>query len=660
MDRSFLGLPPDWRKVGKLLANRPRFPIGWLPAMVMKKPAPRIPIMKLEDYLKSPPKSFWARFPKNDLPVVPSCSVNIPEMEKFLEESKGKLKQSAYERCKRSIENFKEGAPLAQKGPLPACFVKNSRSAYIHGEKVTETIANWVDKKFVSGPFDSPPLKNFRVNPLSAIDQGSKIRPVLDVSAPKGASLNDNMNELCIEKVFMSTARRFSYSLFECGKNAIMSKFDFVDAFKIIPAKLNDLRCQGFSWLNKYFLENRQIFGAKTSVPNFDIFANSIKVLANADLKIPEKFFHRTLDDIPLVAPYHKDWCVMFSNSLIGICSALNVPLASECPNNEKAFVCKTQGKVLGLFFDSVNLTWKFPDDKYFKYLNFVFDILARDKVSLKDMQSLMGILNNICLMAVFLDGFKFNLYEVLKRLIADERPVSLPRCAYNDLCVFANFLSEGNLWRPIVPKYCNVPLSHFQVISDASGKYMEKDTGCGLLVINDLEEICLAYQFFWPAPNFLLFKDEKGSTFSNKTCTLEFVGILIPFLICPEYFINQHVVVKVDNVACFYGWINRKVANDSCASIIVRALHLISAYLACMIHIEHLPRLSTGDACTVDRLSRRSTTLPEDEILLSSFDVDSSRLEPLIAWLSLPVEDWTLPDKLLCSVIKTCEGLIE
>jgi hypothetical protein len=134
MDRSFLGLPTDWKKVGRLLANRPRFPIGWLPAVVMKKPAPRIPVMKLEDYLKSPPQSFRATFPKNELLVKLLCSVNVSAMEKLVEVSKGHLKLSAYDRCKRSIENFKEGAPLVQKGLLPACFVKNSKSCYVHGE----------------------------------------------------------------------------------------------------------------------------------------------------------------------------------------------------------------------------------------------------------------------------------------------------------------------------------------------------------------------------------------------------------------------------------------------------------------------------------------------------------------------------------------------
>jgi hypothetical protein len=653
MGNTYLGIGPDWREIGRRLANKPRFPIGWIPAAVVRKPAKLITVMKLEDYRRPPPSVFWDSFPSNSLPSQPACTVNVTLMEKVLEETKHELKECAYIRFKNCLENLKKGAPLAQKGPLPSCFINNSESAYVHGEKVTETIASWIEKKFVSGPFNGPPLKNFRVNPLSAIDQGTKIRPVLDVSAPKGASLNDNMDELCIEKVFMSSARKFSFSLYDCGRGAIMSKFDFVDAFKIIPAKLEDLKYQGFFWLNKYFVENRQIFGAKTSVPNFDVFANSIKTLANANLKIPEKFFHRTLDDIPLVAPQYNNWCIKFSEKLISICSELNVPLATECPNSEKAFVCTNYGKVLGIFFDSKTLTWKLPDEKYFKYLNFVFDVLNKRVVSLKEMQSLVGIFNNVSLMAPFLNGFKYNLNEFLKNLNLNPRPTRLADNAYNDLCIFANFLAEGNLWRPIVPRYCNPPLSFMQVITDASGKYLEKETGCGHIVLNEFEEICFAHQFFWPSESFLHFKDEKGSSFYNKTCTLEFIGILIPFLMNPKLFVNQYVVVKVDNIACFFGWINRKVSNDECASIIVRTLHLLSLYLCCNIHIEHLPRLSSEEACLVDRLSRKSTTSMEDRMLLDKYESNDDLLFPLVLWLKNPEADWKLPMRILNKVVR-------
>jgi hypothetical protein len=81
-----------------------------------------------------------------------------------------------------------------------------------------------------------------------------------------------------------------------------MSKFDFVDAYKNIPATLSDLRLQGFAWLGKYFVENNMTFGGKPLVQNFDIVGATIKELALTKCKIPAKLVHRQLDDVPVVS----------------------------------------------------------------------------------------------------------------------------------------------------------------------------------------------------------------------------------------------------------------------------------------------------------------------------------------------------------------------
>jgi len=56
---------------------------------------------------------------------------------------------------------------------------------------MTDTIAYWVKNKMVAGPFKAPPFSEFRENPLMAVPQKQKVRPVLNLSAPKGRSLND-------------------------------------------------------------------------------------------------------------------------------------------------------------------------------------------------------------------------------------------------------------------------------------------------------------------------------------------------------------------------------------------------------------------------------------------------------------------------------------
>jgi hypothetical protein len=109
-------------------------------------------------------------------------------------------------------------------------------------------------------------------------------------------------------------------------------------------------------WLNRFFIETRQIFGAKPSVQNFDVLSNTLLTLTVCEMNVPKRLFHRTLDDIPLVCPAHKDWCKIFLQNFKKMCEDLNVKLAEDCVDFEKAFSCSTYGKVLGVFFDSERL----------------------------------------------------------------------------------------------------------------------------------------------------------------------------------------------------------------------------------------------------------------------------------------------------------------
>jgi hypothetical protein len=129
------------------------------------------------------------------------------------------------------------GAPAFQSRPLGPCVIKNSQNSITHGESVTNTIANWVSKKFVAGPFRCPPLENFRANAILAIPQTNKTRVCINVSQPSGKSFNDNINSFDLEKVKMSSARNFGYSIIEAGPKCVMAKPDIVDAYKNVPAK---------------------------------------------------------------------------------------------------------------------------------------------------------------------------------------------------------------------------------------------------------------------------------------------------------------------------------------------------------------------------------------------------------------------------------------
>ena len=86
---------------------------------------------------------------------------------------------------------------------------QNSWSAVDNGALLTDTIATWVIKEFVAGPFDTPPVAGFRANPLAVVVRNGKIQPILNMSGPKGKSFNNNVDKRKMEKLHMGTARQF-------------------------------------------------------------------------------------------------------------------------------------------------------------------------------------------------------------------------------------------------------------------------------------------------------------------------------------------------------------------------------------------------------------------------------------------------------------------
>ena len=225
--------------------------------------------------------------------------MNVSELKSHLAKAQALngLSPSQVLRAEKVIRNLEHGAPSNQKFDLPGCFVENSKATLKHGREVTDTVVYWLKNGYVAGPFNQPPLPKFRVNPIMAVVQEGKVRPVLDVSSPSGFSFNDNVDKAKMEKVKMSSARNFGYTVRKCGAGALMSKFDLEAAYKQVPAPLSELRLQVFCWLNKFFVELDQIFGAISAVANFDQLNHTHVDLAIVFSEVRRELVHRHLDE---------------------------------------------------------------------------------------------------------------------------------------------------------------------------------------------------------------------------------------------------------------------------------------------------------------------------------------------------------------------------
>ena len=123
-----------------------------------------------------------------------------------------------------------------------------------------------------------------------------------------------------------------------------------------------------------------------------------------------------------------------------------------------------------------------------------------------------------------------------------------------------------------------------------------------------------------------------------------------------PKELCNQHIVLKVDNISCHYGWLNRSMKNDAYTSILLRSLHVISSFLCSVIHVQHLPRESTWDSRLVDRMSRESSMTQDGRKLLNSFQ-NYTLPEFFVKWLDNPEEDWSIALQLLAYVKSVVNG---
>ena len=85
----------------------------------------------------------------------------------------------------------------------------------------------------------------------------------------------------------------------------------------------------------------------------------------------------------------------------------------------------------------------------------------------------------------------------------------------------------------------------------------------------------------------------------------------------------------------------------DVTASILVKAVLLMSAFLGTTVHVVHIPRKTTWENIVADKLSRRKTTTRAVRKLLNSFS--TTKVPSFFSnWLSHPSEDWNLPRKCL------------
>ena len=223
-----MGLPGNvielWHSNRKFLKTIP-FPVN------KTKPLKNGEVPLLESYSGNPGTQFWGKIPFNPLPSADNLHTPL-DADKFEElylKVKDSLSFTQRQSVLESVNNIRNGADsLVDFSALKPLNVKNSKnmSRSDVGAYYTDQLVSMLKKKFVSGPFVEPPIKNLRVNKLFTVEQSDKFRPILHLSYPKKNCFNNAIIENKMTKVVMSSPAIVAEKISKIGRNAIMSKID--------------------------------------------------------------------------------------------------------------------------------------------------------------------------------------------------------------------------------------------------------------------------------------------------------------------------------------------------------------------------------------------------------------------------------------------------
>ena len=177
------------------------------------------------------------------------------------------------------------------------------------------------------------------------------------------------------------------------GQNCFLAKTDVKNAFPLIPIRPEDYDLLGISWQGLYYYDRCMPMGCSSSCRTFEMFSTALEWTAQKKLHIP--YILHLLDDFLIVSPSQASCQHQLDNFLM-FYRYLGIPMAPEKtvgPSTTLAFA--------GIELDTVLMEARLPQEKLDKCRELLSAFLRRRKVTLREIQSLTGLLNFACTVVV-------------------------------------------------------------------------------------------------------------------------------------------------------------------------------------------------------------------------------------------------------------------
>lgn len=407
-----------------------------------------------------------------------------------------------------------------------------------------EVVNNKIQKELsagrIQGPFLIPPYKEYVVSPigLQPKKQPGEFRVIHHLSYPHGRSINSGIP--CeLSSVNYGTIGQAIKFIKMLGRGCFLSKTDVKSAFRLIPIRPDEYHLLGFKWQGMFYFDACLPMGCSTSCAIFEEFSTSLEWMAINSLKITAMV--HILDDF-LIISKNKISANQDLDRFLTACHDINIPMAPE----------KTQGpstclSFAGIELDTVHMVARLPLDKLHKCEGLIDSF--RKSVTLREIQSLVGILNFACTVIVPGRAFLRRLIDLTKGVKNKFHHIRLTKAIKKDLMVWKGFLQEFNGKSFFLEESLSTP--DFHLFTDSAGSL-----GFGAILGNKW--------FYGAWPN-------QKIREMNIT-RLELYPIVVAVNVWACHLENKTISIRTDNEALVY-IINKQTSRDSGVMGLIRPL---------------------------------------------------------------------------------------
>ena len=484
------------------------------------------------------------------------------------------LKISSYDNAKTAElkKGFSYGFAINYEGPQKDTSSNNHASFYQNSEAAQLKINKEIEKGRIAGPFDRVPFDNFRISPLGIVPkkEAGAFRLIHDLSFPE----NDAINSFIPQKftsVNYETLDDVVALVKKFGKGCLLAKADIEDAFRIVPIQPADYNLLGFKVNEKFYYDKALPMGCSTSCQTFEKLSCAVQWILLHHFKIAG--MSHILDDFIFIGPPDSNLCDYGLQCFMTLAEDINIPVKHA----KTVFPCNCCA-VHGVEIDTVKFELRLPADKLEKINKMLSGMYKRRTVTLKELQSLLGLLSFACTAIVPGRAFLRRLYQLTCGVKKSYHHVTLNSEARADLAAWQVFLKNYN-GRQLF-------LNEQWVNSDSIKLYTDAASSKGFAGI---------FRSKWVAGNW-------HKPFSSADITLlELYPIMVSLEIWGEMLSNHCVILFTDNAALVYV-INNQTCKCKKVMKLVRQLVITCMKFNIAVKAKHI---AGKNNVVADRLSR-------------------------------------------------------